>query len=115
MRREELYLQDITEAVSAIEYFLAGIEKEVFLESDLLQSAVLQKLSILGEASARISDELKNRYPQTPWKKIVEFRNIAIHVYFSMNWEIIWAAATKNAPALGKQILLIQQTEFPDS
>lgn len=66
MRREELYLQDIVEAVSAIELFLAGIEKTVFLESDLLQSAVLQKLSVLGEASARISDELKTRHPQTP-------------------------------------------------
>ncbi|MGI9034611.1 MAG: HepT-like ribonuclease domain-containing protein [Pyrinomonadaceae bacterium] len=112
MRREELYLRDIIEATSAIERFLENISKSDFLESELLQSAVLQKLLIIGEASSKISGELKSRYSKTPWKQITGFRNIAIHAYFSINWEIVWFAATKNAPALREQILKILETDF---
>lgn len=114
MPREELYLQDIVESVGAIGRFLNNISKDDFLGSDLLQSAVLQKLSVIGEAASRISVELKNRYPETPWKQIVGFRNIAVHAYFSVDWEIVWVAATKNAPALREQILQILQNDFPD-
>jgi uncharacterized protein with HEPN domain len=53
MPREELFLQDIIEAANAIEGFLSNVPKGDFLQSDLIQSAVLQKLAIIGEASAR--------------------------------------------------------------
>ena len=79
MRREELCLQDIVEAIDAVEQFLKGIPKDIFVRNDLLRSAVLQKFGILGEASARLSNELKLRYPQTLWKRIIGLRNIADH------------------------------------
>jgi uncharacterized protein with HEPN domain len=55
MRRDKLYLADIVEAADAVAAFLAGAERERFLQDDLLRSAVLQKLSIIGEAAARLS------------------------------------------------------------
>ena len=51
MRPEKLYLVDIVEAVAAIERFLAGIGRDEFTEDDLRQSAVLQKLMVIGEAA----------------------------------------------------------------
>ncbi len=114
MPREELFLQDIIEAANAIDRFLSNVPKEIFLQSDLIQSAVLQKLMIIGEASARISDKIRNSYPKTPWKQVIGFRNIAVHAYFTINWEIVWTAATKNAPALREQVKEILQNEFPD-
>lgn len=53
MRREKLYLADIVEAADAVATFLAGVERDRFVHDDLLRSAVLQKLSIIGEAAAR--------------------------------------------------------------
>ena len=85
MPREELYLQDIIESANDIENFLAGISETDFLAGKLLQSAVLYKLANIGEAAARISENLKNRYPKIEWKLIIGFRNIAVHVYFSVD------------------------------
>lgn len=48
MRSERLYLTDIAEAAEAIARFLDGVDQDAFLESELIQSAVLQKLSALG-------------------------------------------------------------------
>lgn len=51
MRTDDLYLQDISVALSAIGDFVSGIEKGTFLEVDLIRSAVIQKFTIIGETS----------------------------------------------------------------
>jgi uncharacterized protein with HEPN domain len=114
MRLEELYLQDIVESVNAIERFLKNVREEDFLSNELVQSAVSYKLTIIGEAAAHISDKLKNRYPQVEWKEIIGFRNFAVHVYFAVNWKIVWTTATEDIAVLKKQILEILQNDFPD-
>src|SRR5581483_8894762 len=104
MRREDLYLCDILEAADAISKFISGISEMVFLENDLIRSAVLQKLLIIGESAARLSEEFKTKRPELQWREIVGFRNIAIHAYFAVDWEIVWGAAAINAPLLRKQV-----------
>ena len=111
MRRDRLYLDDIIEAADAISGFLAGVTEEAFLASDLLQSAVLQKLTIIGEAAARLSLEFKVSAAHIPWSDIVAFRNIAVHAYFSVQWPIVWVAATDEAPLLRTQVLALLFTD----
>jgi uncharacterized protein with HEPN domain len=53
MRREELYLRDIVEAANHIAGFIAGLDPPGFQESELVRSAVVQKLAIIGEAYNR--------------------------------------------------------------
>ncbi|HSK70668.1 MAG TPA: DUF86 domain-containing protein [Pyrinomonadaceae bacterium] len=114
MPREELYLQDIIQSANAIGRFLEGVSKENFLADELLQSAILHKLAIIGEAAAQISKELKSRHPEVEWKAIIGFRNIVIHAYFSIIWEIVWTTATEDVPMLSRQIQLILESDFPD-
>ena len=113
MRRDELYLRDIIEAADAIAGFVANVDEGVFVGSDLLRSATLFKLTIIGEASARLSDELKTRYPDVEWNAIIGFRSIAVHAYFSVNWSIVWVSALTDAPALRTRILQIMAAELP--
>jgi uncharacterized protein with HEPN domain len=64
MRREELYLIDIIEAADAIQRFLKNVEENTFLKDDLLQSAVLQKLMIIGEAASRLPKQFRDKHPE---------------------------------------------------
>lgn len=114
MRPERLYLNDIVEATDAIAKFLEGVQEEEFLENDLFRSAALQKLTIIGEAAARLPEELCQRHPEIPWSDIVGFRNIAIHAYFAVDWSIVWVAATEEAPLLRRQVVEILVHEFPE-
>jgi uncharacterized protein with HEPN domain len=114
MQHEELYLRDIIEAVDAIENFLHQISKDKFIESELLQSAVLHKLAVIGEAAARISDDLKKQNSEIEWKAIIGFRNIVVHEYFSINWEIVWTTATIDIPVLRTQVCQIMEQNFSD-
>ena len=113
MRREELYLQDIVEATESIKKFLADIGYASFQESDLVRSAVLQKLTMIGEAAARISKEFQSRHPDVEWADIIAFRNIAVHAYFAVDWDIVWTTATEDVLVLEEQVGKIIQLEFP--
>jgi uncharacterized protein with HEPN domain len=94
MRTEALYLDDIFDAADAIARFLHAIEKETFLTDDLYQSAVLQKLIVIGEAASRLSTEFRDRHSHIEWRDVINLRNIAVHRYFGINWEVIWETAT---------------------
>jgi uncharacterized protein with HEPN domain len=47
-----------------------------------------------------------------PWPQIVAFRNILIHAYFGIDWEVVWLAATDRCPVLRRQIAGILEAEF---
>jgi len=115
MRREELYLADIVEAADAVREFLAGVNRETFLGSDLLRSAVLHKLTVIGEAAARLPAGFRERHPEIEWADIVAFRNIAVHAYFAVEWPIVWVAATQDAPELGEKVAHILATDYSDT
>ena len=104
MRREELYLTDIIEAGDSIQRFLKDVEQNAFLRNELLQSAVLQKLMIIGEAASRLPEEFRERHPEIEREDIIGFRNIAVHAYFAVEWSIVWVAATQEAPELRRKI-----------
>ena len=75
----------------------------------------MQKLAVIGEAAARISGDLTNRYPQVPWPQIVAFRNILIHAYFGIDWNEVWKSARVDCPALRGQVAGILTAEFGGS
>jgi uncharacterized protein with HEPN domain len=116
MRREELYLSDIVEAAEAIEQFVAGLDRDQFLQDDLRRSAVLQKLTIIGEAAARLPQKFRDQYPEVPWSQVVSFRNILVHSYFSIKYIIVWKTAIEEVPDLRRKVARILEQEFgPDS
>jgi len=111
MRHESLYLTDILEAADHIASFINGADFESFESSEMLRSAVVQKLSVIGEAAARVSDDLKCRYPQVPWPQVVAFRNILVHAYFGIDWDVVWRAAKNRCPVLRDEVATILATE----
>ena len=114
MRPEKLYLTDIVEAAQAIESFVMGEGFNEFEQNEMMNSAVLQKLTVIGEAAAHLPKDFTKRFSEIPWLDIVGFRNIAVHEYFAIRLDIAWVAATEEVPVLKKQIEKILQDEFQD-
>ena len=111
MRHENLYLNDIVEAADDIARFISGLAPEDFQNSDLVRSAVVQKLPVIGEAVARLSNEIKERNPQVEWAQITGFRNVLIHAYFGIDWDIVWQAAKDKCPILRELVAEILAAE----
>jgi uncharacterized protein with HEPN domain len=114
MRPELLYLQDMLDACDMLQSFLEGIDAATFLTSELHKAAVLQKLTVIGEAAGRLPQEFRQAHPEIEWRDIVAFRNIAVHAYFAVHWSIVWATACEDVPVLRRQLLEILQAEHLD-
>ncbi len=81
MRNYKLYLKDIMAAMDSIETFVAGMDLETFQADDKTASAVMRKFEIIGEASRQIPEEMRQAYPQVPWKEMAGMRDRLIHFY----------------------------------
>ena len=114
MRREALYLTDIVAASDAVKRFCHGLTKEDFAKDELRQSAVLQKLIVIGEAVAQLSNDFTANYPDIEWRDIKAFRNFAVHAYFSVDWNIVWVTATRDVPSLQIKIARILDEDLTD-
>jgi uncharacterized protein with HEPN domain len=62
-----------------------------FLGDVKTQDAVSRNFEIVGEASARISQETKNNFPEIEWVKVKNFRNKIIHDYFGTDYKLVWS------------------------
>ncbi|MBX3628557.1 MAG: DUF86 domain-containing protein [Nitrosomonas sp.] len=50
-------------------------------QDDILYDAALRNLQTLSEATQLLPAELKQQYPDIPWKEISGFHNILVHNY----------------------------------
>ena len=45
---------------------------------------------LIGEAATRLPDELKDAWPDVPWRQMISMRNWLIHGYDGIDAEILW-------------------------
>ena len=102
------------EALDSLARSLVDCKEAEFLSNDLLYSASAHKLTIVGEAASRMSDEIKERYPQGEWRKVIGLRNVLVHEYFGVDRPMVWEVAISEAPLLRDRIAAILLAEFPE-
>jgi len=89
-RSDMLYIEDILNSINAIEEFVSVVDFKVFSNDRKTSSATIRELEVIGEAVGKISDELKTEYPDINWRDLKDLRNLLIHEYFGIDFEIIW-------------------------
>jgi uncharacterized protein with HEPN domain len=101
--RDPLFLRDILRAVSAIErYTKAG--REAFFADDMIQSAVVRQLEIMGEAARNVSPALRDAEKTVPWKLLIGTRDHLIHGYFKVDLDVVWAIVEHDLAPLKREI-----------
>ncbi len=100
MRRDEVSLLDIARAGRLVTEFIQGMNKETFLSDVKTQSSVLYQLSVMGEATKRLSLSLRSAHPEIPWALMSGMRDHLIHGYDIVDWEEVWDTVTRDVPEL---------------
>ena len=108
MKKEErsykIFLDDIQTAMSRIAEYIEGYDFEQFKRDYKTVDAVIRNFEIIGEASKKLDDKIKEKYSKVPWKEMYYLRNRILHEYFGVDYEIIWDIATNYLPENKTQI-----------
>jgi uncharacterized protein with HEPN domain len=86
-RGDGLRLEDILEAIARVREYAPPLTDEAL--AGAVRDAILYNLVVIGEAAARLSDEVRASAPEIPWPQVVGLRNLLAHEYFRVDAEII--------------------------
>ena len=85
----------IEEMVLACEKILRLTEGRAFSEvsrEEAVWVQILFNLIVLGEAARQVPAELRNAYPEVPWKGMAGLRDVVVHGYWAVRAERIQQA-----------------------
>lgn len=106
MKGDEIYLRHILDAIEKIESYIS-VGYDTFASTSHWQDAVIRQLEIIGEATKRLSQDLRSQYRETPWRRIAGLRDVLIHNYMGVDLDAVWEITQKDLPALKQQVQVI--------
>jgi uncharacterized protein with HEPN domain len=107
-RSVDLYLSDLLEASNDILRFTEGVDFAGYESNRLLRAAVERLFTIIGEAMR----QLEENHPQYlhgifDARAIVNFRNVVVHQYASVDDDEVWSVVRSKLPAFRNQIAVL--------
>lgn len=103
MKRDLTQLLYILECFDRIELYTQGGRDE-FLSSTRDQDAVIRNFQIVGDAAKLISAETKRLAPEFPGSQGAKFRDVLVHRYVDVDFELVWRRVELDLPGLRQQV-----------
>jgi uncharacterized protein with HEPN domain len=103
-------LADILERIDRIERATSEGQQS-YLDSEVIQDAVIRNLEVIGEAAKSVSARVRLRFPAVPWSAMSRFRDLAIHHYGRVLSDEVWAIVVKDLPAIRRAIAKVTADE----
>jgi uncharacterized protein with HEPN domain len=103
VKDDRTYLQHIQDALAQLRLY-ADEGREHFLADRRTQEAVVLNFQVLGQAVKNLSDDIRNRHADVPWKLVAGMRDKLVHEYFGINHELLWDVLEREIPALATRI-----------
>ncbi|MDP2479822.1 MAG: DUF86 domain-containing protein [Candidatus Palauibacterales bacterium] len=103
-RDDSVYVAHIREAIHRVQSYIHGLTKEAFLETPLVQDAVIRQLQIIGEAAKRLSSDYRTCTSDIPWSDITGMREKLVHDYMGVDLEAVWETVTRDVPELRERL-----------
>ena len=96
----KIYLKDILKCIKKVERYIKNCSKENFLKNEMLVDAIIRNLDVMGEAAKKIPPELRKKHQEIEWQKIAGLRDVLIHDYSGIDFDLLWEIITIRVPPI---------------
>jgi uncharacterized protein with HEPN domain len=99
-RDERACVADMVEACARVIEYTTGFDGSTLRADKKTVDAVVRNLEVLGEAAKRVSEPIRARAVDVPWRQIAGMRDVLIHDYFGVDLDIVCDVALAKVPLL---------------
>jgi uncharacterized protein with HEPN domain len=100
MKDDLAFIEHILLGIEKIQEYTKNLTAQDFIDNELIQDAVIRNIEIIGEATKKISEDLKSQYQEIPWKEMSGMRDKLIHDYFGVDVDVVWKTVNEDIPYL---------------
>jgi uncharacterized protein with HEPN domain len=100
MKDDLAFIEHILLCIDKIQEYTKNLTSQEFNNNELIQDAVIRNIEIIGEATKKISKDLKSQYREIPWKEMSGMRDKLIHDYFGVDVDVVWKTVNEDIPYL---------------
>jgi uncharacterized protein with HEPN domain len=100
MKDDLAFIEHILLCIDKIQEYTKNLTVQEFNNNELIQDAVIRNIEIIGEATKKISKDLKSQYREIPWKEMSGMRDKLIHDYFGVDVDVVWKTVNEDIPYL---------------
>jgi uncharacterized protein with HEPN domain len=90
MLRDDESLIDIERAARRVLRYASGCDRISLETNDKKVSAILYQITIIGEATKRLSQDFRQQHPAIPWREIAGMRDVIVHEYDQVDLDVVW-------------------------
>ncbi len=98
------YLRHILDEAQYLISTSKGLNRDDFLMDETLKRAFVRSIEIIGEASKKVSPQLKERHTEFEWRAIAGMRDRLVHDYLGVDYDIVWDVVLNKVPFLCKKV-----------
>lgn len=98
------YFDDMLNYAKDAVNFTENMTYEAFINDKKTKFAAVRAVEVVGEASNKVSEENKQKYPDIPWIEMRGIRNRIIHNYDDIDLEILWKVIKNDLPVLIRKL-----------
>ncbi len=96
--RLETQIQDILEAIAAVESFVSGTDFLQFSRDQKTIFAVERAIGIIGATARRLPISFMDRYPQINWRRLTSFGDSLMFGYLEVDLNTLWELTQQDVP-----------------
>ena len=111
MKDSVIFIEHIIDCIVQIRTYTKGVSHADFMSNRMIQDAVIRNFEVIGEATKKVDETVKIKFPNIEWKKIAGMRDKLIHNYMGVDLWAVWKVVEDILPDLETDIRKILDRE----
>ena len=108
--RDRQICDKLPSEISILKEMMEGVSRDSFLADERTSRAVCMTLINIGELVKNVTNGLRERHKEIPWRAIAGMRDITAHKYQTLRMDDVYNTCVEDIPTFEAQIkALIQE------
>ena len=109
--RDLIILRKVIDEIEIADQMMGCTKIEAFLDDEKLKRAISMTIINIGELIKNITDEMRNKHSEVPWKEVAGMRDITAHKYQTLRMEDVYNTVKWDLPVLKDQLERIMKED----